>query len=211
MKPIFQDSSARVKQLSDFLKKQQENKKFMRRFEIGVTFLLISFFLFFAIKPTAQTISSLVGEIKSKEITNTQMKEKINDLMIAQEAYSLAQGRYQIIESSLPSRPNFYQAFNQIKETLDGSGTSYNAGSFDLAKIDDKSESDPNIKTYSISLNIKNPFTNSLKIITGLLNNRRLINISEISFRNDTNDNKEANSQNTLITNFIATFFYWQK
>lgn len=209
MKP-FQYTSDGAQKLSDFLKKQQENKKFMLRFEIAITFLLISFFLFFTIKPTAQTIFSLIGEIKSKEITNNQMKDKINSLMLAQESYSLAQGRYQIIESSLPSRPNFYQSFNQIKETLNKYGTSFNFGSFDLNDLDEEVKKDSNINNYDISLDIKNPFIDSVKIVADLLNNRRLINISKITFNNDT-DNQENDGQNPLVTNFTTTFSYWQK
>lgn len=203
MNPVFQESSDRLRQLSDFLKKQQENKKFISSLEVGITFFLISFFLFFAIKPTALTISSLVGEIKSKETINTQMKGKIDNLIQSQEAYSLAQGRYQIIESSLPSRPGFYESFGQIKETLDRSGTKISSGGFDLNKINEKNKEDPNIKTYSMSLNVKNSFNNSLKIITDLLNNRRLIDISTISFRNSVDSG--------FTTTFGASFFYWQK
>lgn len=211
MNPVSQISSDRLKQLSEFLKRQKENNKFVRGVEVGVTFLLISFFLFFAIKPTALTISSLVGEIKSKELLNAQMKGKIENIMKAQEAYSLAQGRYSIIEASLPDRPGFYEAFDQVKESLNSVGTPFDNGGFDLAKIDEKDEKNPNVKTYSVSLTVKNSFVNSQKIITDLLSNRRLINISAISFRNGTENNKDSDNPSNLTTNFSATFFYWQK
>jgi hypothetical protein len=202
MNSFLQISTDRIKQLSNFLKKQEENHKFTRSLEAGITFFLISFFLFFAIKPTVLTISSLYGDIKSKEAISSQMKTKIDNLMKAQQSYSLAQGRYQIIESSLPSRPSFYEAFDQVKETLNNSNSQFNSSGFDLSNLNEKNSIDPNIRTYFLSLNFKNSFSNSLKIITDLLNNRRLINISSITFNSDTSG---------LGTGFIASFFYWQK
>ena len=210
MSSILSDSTDKLKELSVFLKKQQENKKFISTLEISVTFLLVAFFLFFAIKPTVLTIASLVGDIKAKEITNTQMKAKIDNLMKAQESYTSVEGRFQIIESSLPSRPGFYESFDQIKETLANAGTVYSAGSFDLSKIDEKNNTDPNVKNYSVSLTVKTPFQNSLNTVADLLSNRRILNISSVTFNNDVN--KQASGvQSSLTTNFGVIFSYWQK
>ena len=58
--------NSRLTPLFDYIKKRQENRKLRKTFELAATFILISFFLFFAIKPTALTISALIGDIKSK-------------------------------------------------------------------------------------------------------------------------------------------------
>jgi hypothetical protein len=59
---------SKINPLISYLSKQRENNKFVKSIEISATFILISFFTFFAIKPTLLTISRLVGDIKAKEI-----------------------------------------------------------------------------------------------------------------------------------------------
>ena len=67
----------RIRPLYQYLRKQAENKKTAKYIEVAATFTLITIFLFLAIKPTALAISSLVGEIKSKEIASQKCKNRI--------------------------------------------------------------------------------------------------------------------------------------
>ncbi|HEX7542661.1 MAG TPA: hypothetical protein VF385_01090, partial [Patescibacteria group bacterium] len=105
---------SKISPLLSYLSKQRENKKFVRSIEISGTFILISFFTFFAIKPTLLTISKLVGDIKAKELLVKQLKSKINDVIISQDLFSQVQEKYALVESSLPTSPRFYQAASQI-------------------------------------------------------------------------------------------------
>lgn len=192
---------SQVKPLFTYLRKQRENKRFMHSLEITATFILISFFLFFAIRPTALTISSLVGDIKAKQILKTQLKTKINNIVNAQTAFSQIQERYQIINDSLPDQPQFFQAANQIQKTGNNSGQ--NLSSLEFGFQNNKENINPNTKQYSVSLNIDGEFSSALKLVSDLLKNRRLINISSI----DIGSSDPAKS--AVSTNFITNFYYW--
>lgn len=76
--------------LYHYLRQQSEKQKFLKQLEIGATFSLVAIFLFTAITPTAKAIFSLIGEIKSKELTTASMKSKIINILEAQSNYSTA-------------------------------------------------------------------------------------------------------------------------
>ena len=97
--------NSRLTPLFDYIKKRQENRKLRKTFELAATFILISFFLFFAIKPTALTISALIGDIKSKELLSREMRNKITEVISAQDLFSQVQERYSLVDSCLPALP----------------------------------------------------------------------------------------------------------
>ena len=164
--------TSQISPLFVYLQKQRENKKVVKLFEIGATFFLISFFIFFAIKPTFLTISSLLGDIKSKELLKKQLKTKINDVIIAQDLFSQVQEKYFLVESSLPSRPGFYQANSQIL------GASQNNQLF-LNRIN-YLVGDSNY--YSTTISTSSSFLAATSFISDLLQNRRLILINGFTF-----------------------------
>ena len=59
--------------------------------EATLTVFLVLFFVVFAIKPTVLAITSLLGEIKSRQILNEKMSVKINSLVSAQNSYFSAE------------------------------------------------------------------------------------------------------------------------
>jgi Tfp pilus assembly protein PilO len=203
---------SQLKPLFAYLKKQQENQRFMRSVEITATFILISFFMFFAIRPTVLTISSLLGDIQSKQLLKTQLKTKINNVVAAQETFSQVQEKYQIIDDSLPDRPQFFEAANQIQKTGNNSGLSINSLDYNFPP-NEKQSLDSNVKLYTISLNIDGQFSSAVKLVSDLLKNRRLINISSIGIGvTEVSSNQIATpsaSQGGVSTNFTANFYYW--
>ncbi len=203
---------SRIKPIYDYLKAQQENEKALKTMEIGATFVLITFFVIFAIRPTVLTISSLVGEIKSKQLLKTKLNQKINDVIVAQDLFSQVEGRYDVVNSSLPDHPSFYDSYNQIRYSID-SNISIKSLSFEVNSVKQSSAPTTNLKTYSTSVNAIGPFTNSISLMEKLLNNQRLINVSSISFRNvDTNTpsaSPSAIASGGISTNFKVTFNYW--
>lgn len=202
-----------VQPLFNYLKKQQDNQKFIRYIEITATFILITFFLLFAIRPTVLTITSLMGEIESKKLMKKDLKNKINNIVMAQDQFSLVQGKYQIIDSSLPDRPRYYEAVEQIQKTSENSQTSTGEKyTFNLDSVG-TTLSDPNLKLYTISLDLDGQFLSSVNQASKLLDNRRLINIDSITFQNSTSNEKQASTSavttNGIKTNFSTTFYYW--
>jgi Tfp pilus assembly protein PilO len=202
---------SRIKPLYNYLKKQQENYRFVRTVEISATFVLISFFMFFAIRPTVLTISSLWGDIQSKQLLKKKLETKIDNIVKAQDLFSQVQERYQIVNNSLPDRPQYSSAASQIQQTGNSSGLSINSFDYDLQSTD-KDSTTPNVKSYQVNLNINGSFSSATKLISDLLQNRRLINIGAISVGLSvpaTSGTPISASPGSISTSFVSSYYYW--
>jgi len=187
------DTLERVRPLYQYLRKQAENKKAIKYMEIAATFVLIAIFLFLAIKPTALAISSLVGEIKSKEIASQKMTARINSIIQAQDSFAKAQEKYSILESGFPSNPGFYQAAVNFSTLAQNSSLKVNQLNFNL--IDDKKDNDTSqIRSYKINFSSVGQYQSVISFIKDLLNNRRLVNISSIQFSQPKDSNTTTGS-----------------
>jgi hypothetical protein len=127
------NSLIQIQQIYKYLRRRREDQKFLNYIELSATFILISVFLFFAIKPTATTIFSLLGEIKSKQLYTSQMKAKIISVVEAQDLYSQVQEKYYVVESSLPDKPRFYQSALNLSSISQKSATSLEQINFNLS------------------------------------------------------------------------------
>lgn len=200
---------SRAKPLFDYLKKQQENRKFVKSIEIGATFVLITFFLIFALRPTIVTISALKGDIESKKILKEELRVKINKVIAAQELFSQVQERYTVVNSSLPDKPNYYDSAMIVQQIA----KKYNIPAESLAftlDTDDVKE-DPGIKSFSIGVGVNGPFTNALSFAADVLKNRRTDYISTISFSNaaEIASTASPSASSGISTRFSTVFYYW--
>jgi Tfp pilus assembly protein PilO len=187
--------SSQINPLFVYLQKQKENQKVVKLVEVGATFFLISFFIFFAIKPTFLTISSLLGDIKSKEILSKELKTKINDVIIAQDLFSQVQERYYLVESSLPINPRFSQATSQIMST------SQNHQIF-LNKIDFIIQDS---KYFSANISTTSSYLSAVSFVSDILQNRRLMGLDSFTF------SLSKNTQDQKISiNLPLKIYYWQ-
>ena len=185
---------SKISPLLSYLSKQRENKKFVRSIEISGTFILISFFTFFAIRPTLLTISKLVGDIKAKEILVKQFKSKINDVIISQDLFSEVQEKYALVESSLPTSPRFHQAASQIVGLTEKNQIYLNKINYSIT--------DSNY--YSTSISTSSSYLSATSLLSELLQNRRLFQIDQISF------SLEKDTANKMINiSLPLKIYYW--
>lgn len=188
--------------LYQYIRQQSENKHFLKYVEIGSTFFLIAIFLFFAIMPTATAISSLIGEIKSKEILSSSMSSKISDIMQAQESFSQVQENYSVIESSYPSLPKFNQSASTISYVSKQSSTPIRQLRFQLNNKDNQTS---NSDTFSVNLTTSGTYRSILNSIEGLSNVRRLVNIKSVQI-SQIDENQIGSNQLNLTIN--ADLYY---
>jgi hypothetical protein len=206
---LFTTQVSKIRPLLTYIKKQQENRRFVRAVEISATFTLITFFMFFAIKPTLLTISSLKGDIESKKILKAALKEKINKVILAQDLFSQVQEKYQIVNSSLPDRPAYYEAASQILKNGKDTNIQVDNLSFNLQDLESQ-KIDPNVQSYSVSVGVVGSFNSGLKLASELLKNRRIINISAVNFFNEIQLVESTGSATGGInTKFVSSFYYW--
>lgn len=195
--------------LYQYLRQQAENKKSFKYLEIGATFFLIAIFLFTAIAPTATAISKLIGDIKSKEILENKLKAKINSIILAQDNYSLMQenSTYQVIESSFPSRPRYYQSALVFSSGSKESNTSLNKLTFDPTKKDMSSLTDQK-QLYGVNALTQGEYRSSLDMINKITNNRRLTDIESIQLSQLDKKEKSSSSSAFINLNLSTSLFY---
>lgn len=168
-----------LRPMYSYIRKQAENEKFLKYLEVGATFFLIAIFLFFAIMPTITTISSLIGEIKSKETQIDKMTSKISNIIKAQENYAKVQDQYSLIEDSFPSLPRYYNGATNLATAFRDSSVGINQVSFNL---DDSSAVNSFFKTYQIDISGQGSYSSIMAMVQKLFNNRRLIETTDIQF-----------------------------
>lgn len=207
-------SQINTKALYDYIQKQYENRRFAKYIEIGATFFIISFFLLFAVRPTVLVISALVGEIKSKELASTQMKAKIDKLIVAQDIFSQVQEKYALIESALPSRPNYSAIAKHVNGSLIESQLPTSQINFSFAKADSRQATllPTSVSSYSISTSIKGNYPAILTAIDKLLNSRRLIDIKTITLstsKDTSKDTETETNQGQVNASIAPVIYYW--
>lgn len=197
------NSFNQIQQIYKYLRQKRENEKFYTYIEIAATFTLISLFLLLAIRPTATAIFTLLGEIKSKEALSAQMKAKINSVVRAQDSYSKVQGNYDLISSSLPDRPKFYQAASNFSAMSDQTDTNLSRITFGLSSKDKPSD---DIESFTTSLIGKNQYQSIIAFIQKIMNSRRLIQLDTINLSKG--EDKENAVSNFIDVSINTQLFY---
>lgn len=82
---------------------------------IILSLFTISFFGFFAIRPTLKTIAALQRKISDHTQVNNQLEDKINALIKAQEEYQNIESLIPTIYSLMPQTPEFTSLIRQLE------------------------------------------------------------------------------------------------
>lgn len=85
---------------------------------IILSLFTISFFGFFAIRPTLRTIVELKKQIEDSRIVDEALQKKINSLIIAQEEYQLVKNLIPSINNALPSQPDLTDILMKIESLV---------------------------------------------------------------------------------------------
>ena len=205
---IYNKNWFQLQPMYAYIRKQAENEKFLKYLEIGGTFTLIATFLFFAIMPTMTTISSLLGEIKSKESFIKKVDKKIANIIKAQENYSQIQEKYYLVEESFPSQPGFYNGASNLATLFKNSSLEINQIGLNLSDQNTQEESSNQFfKSYQVSLIGTGSYSAIMDMIKKMSNNRRLLNTSSIQIGQIKTDKNEIGSKNIKINLSNDLFF----
>jgi hypothetical protein len=197
-----------------FMKKKQEDRRFIKSLEVGFTFILISLLSIFAIRPAIITITNLTGEIKAKKLLNQKLDSKLRKIIEAQNNFAQIQDYYEIIEKTFPSSPQYSHATNQIQSASQVSNLSLDKITFNFPKEDTKQNTPTtDIQQYSINSSIQTDFYPAVDFLNKITQNRRLIDITSVSMniakRRSSSSEKETPSQ--INFNFNTNVYYWKK
>ena len=82
---------------------------------VVISFMTVSFFSVFAIKPTLTTIGQLVKEIEDKGEINTKMDSKLADLARAQAEYGQIRNEVDLVWRAIPDRPEMARLILELE------------------------------------------------------------------------------------------------
>lgn len=154
------------------------------------SFLAISLFAWYAIRPTAQTIIHLRREIADKTAINKQMEDKITALVEAQEKYENIHDRLPVIKQALPNNPDAIILARQLRNLATTTGASISAIQIPSLPILGQ-EATPGAKlapakpleSFPISVTLTGQYPSLKLFMDGLLSLRRITSIDLISFK----------------------------
>jgi len=90
--------------------------------ELGLTFIAIIFFGWFALRLTFVTISELYAEMKSLEVTVEKLDGKIESIAAMQLLYQQIADQLPLIDQSMPEKPKLTEFMGQMEVIADEVG-----------------------------------------------------------------------------------------
>jgi len=164
---------------------------------VTAALLLSAFFLFFAIRPTANAIAELLGEIKAREKSDAQLQEKINQIVKAQNFYNEIYDRLFLVEEALPQNPQIASIAKEIeaqrlRESLDLSRLSYSS----LVLTDEtgsksKKKETGDLTPINFTLNMAGQYLDFKDFLKNVFEQRRIIHINNFDIQ-QANEKEEA-------------------
>lgn len=153
--------------------------------ELTATFLVISFFILFAIRPTFVIVARLMREIQQQQEVSEKLQKKVVALRMAQEEFSNNMNRLYLVDQALPEKPDFPLLIFAVEKEAQETDTQIQ--SFSITKISVKSSEDVKPKTAQVSffdfnLILTGDYKNLKEFLGKMEDLRRIIKIDSISF-----------------------------
>jgi Tfp pilus assembly protein PilO len=166
------------------------------------SFLAVSLFALYAIKPTIQTILYLRKEIQEKTEINKQMENKIAALIEAQSTYQSIEPQLPLVASAMPDNPdalNLVRQLRNLASTTDASISSVSLSSVQLTQPEGPKKNSSKLMLQELPANIivSGGYGQMKAFIDSLVQMRRIIHIDSVTFGPATEDSG-AKGSNTL-------------
>lgn len=153
-----------------------------------LSFLTVSLFIWYAIRPTVATILSLRREIKDKTVVNAQMETKIGSLVEALSAYQAVADKLPLLEESIPQNPSMVEIMLEIRNLANASGATISAMSTGSSpvlnpEITVSDTKPPNFSTVitPVSVNLEGTYPSLRQFIGGIAKMRRTVSITDFA------------------------------
>jgi len=152
------------------------------------SFLAISLFGWYAIRPTMQTIFELKREIADKTVVDKEMEDKISALIEANATYENIQDDIPLLTQALPIGPDPIRAVVQLRGVASDSGVVI--GAITVPPVDLTTNSpvtstvitSAKINSIPMSLSISGDYPSVKAFLTELTSLRRIMQLSSLTF-----------------------------
>jgi Tfp pilus assembly protein PilO len=179
-----------------------------------LSFLVISLFLWYAIRPTLQTILSLRREIRDSLQVNQQMEEKISNLVEAQAKYQTASPRLPLMAQALPKNPDTVTLLLSLRNIASQSNASLSGIEISTVPIDSTSATGSgtqipdNVYTNPITITVDGKYENLKQFLDTIFNMRRIVTIDNYSVDPIVSDVQNGTSDMLKLTLTMNIHYY---
>ena len=146
------------------------------------SFLVVSLFAWYAIRPTMQTIFTLKREIVDKTDIDKKMENKISALIEAQAAYQEIEPNIPLIEQALPVYSDSPRAVHQLQGLAADADVTMSDLSLAAVPIATSTAVPNTITDFPISLTVTGTYPQITTFVHGILTLRRMMNIDSMLF-----------------------------
>jgi len=159
---------------------------------VAFTFLTVSLFAWYAIRPTLQTILYLRREIADKLEVNQKMEDKITALIEAQSALSQIESNLPVLEEALPSGPDVVTLLGQLASLAQISEASLSSARTSDVPVDGEAATTSAVQKpgepheLSLTITVIGTYETLQSFLNGMINMRRIVAVDSISFTPDT-------------------------
>ena len=172
------------------------------------SFLVVSLFGLYAIRPTIQTILTLKREIQDKTELSQKMEDKIAALIEAQATYSQIEQSLPLIDQALPHDPHAIPIIIQIRNLATTSNVAL--ATIQLppvpllgldATMAAKSKTTSELKkpqSFEFTISVIGPYTAIQTFLTGLADMRRIVTIESMAIANEKAEQQSASVSSNL-------------
>lgn len=147
--------------------------------EVILSLLTVSFFLFFAIKPTAIAISGLVKKIEDQKIVSEKMAAKIQTLATAQENYRALKPDLYLADEALPKNPELTTLAKQLETLARQNNIKIKLIQFDKVNLRGIDQEETGPIEIKFTLKANGLYPNLKSFLQSLDSLRRITNIKE--------------------------------
>lgn len=168
----------------------ERSRKF---FGIVLTLCALSFFGFFAIKPTVSAILKLQKEISDNQFVLSQLETKLKNLTELRKQYFNLQSDLPIVTNAIAIQPDTHLLFAQIQSIAQTSNiTIKKLQNFEVEVIKNDRSVNKNYYSYSFTIAGSGSFKNITKFTQTLTNMERVVNIDMFSIDSASDQNLES-------------------
>jgi Tfp pilus assembly protein PilO len=153
------------------------------------SFLVVSLFSWYAIRPTMQTIFTLRREIVDKTDLDKKMEDKISALIEAQAAYQELEPNLPVIDQALPETSDAVRAARDLQGLAADSRVTITAISISSLPLTDttgpgakQATGSDKLANFPISLSVTGTYPDIKNFTRGILNVRRIMQIPSMLF-----------------------------
>jgi len=166
--------------LLDFYK----NPVAMVSLELIFSILAVVFFAIFAVKPTLQTMSELIKEIKDKRALDEQLEQNIASLNTAQAQYQQFSSQLYLLDEAIPKTANLVEGLKIVEKIASANdlviqGISISAVPDELIKA---VEGNSKRELLTFNVDLTGDYLKIRQFVEDLMDSRRMMLVDQVSF-----------------------------